>query len=41
MGEDQEKSKRNEQALRRDTIVEKWWHGKVKKEVKKSKLLQK
>jgi hypothetical protein len=32
MGEDQEMNARNERALRRATIVEKWWHGKVKKE---------
>jgi hypothetical protein len=27
--------------LRRATIVEKWWHGKVKKETKQSEVLQK
>jgi hypothetical protein len=34
MGDRQEKNTRNERALRRATIVEKWWHGKVKKEAK-------
>jgi hypothetical protein len=32
---------RNERALRRATIVEKWWHGKVKKAAKQSEVLQK
>jgi hypothetical protein len=41
MGEDQEKNERNEQALKRSTIVEKWWHKKIKKETKKSEVLQK
>jgi hypothetical protein len=39
MGE--EKTTRSECALRRATIVEKWWWGKVKREVKQSEVLQK
>jgi hypothetical protein len=34
MGEDQEMNARNERALRRATIFEKWWCGKVNKEEK-------
>jgi hypothetical protein len=41
MGEDKELNARNEGALRRATIVEKWWRGKVKKEKKQSEVLQK
>jgi hypothetical protein len=41
MGEDQEMNARNERALRRVTIVEKWWHGKVKKATEQSEVLRK
>jgi hypothetical protein len=40
MGEDQETNTRNKRKLRRSTIVENRWCRKVKKEVKKSKVLQ-
>jgi hypothetical protein len=32
---------RNERTLKRAAIVEKWWCGKIEKEVKKSKVLRK
>jgi hypothetical protein len=41
MGEDQENNEINERALRRATIVEKWWCGKVKKATKKPDVLWK
>jgi hypothetical protein len=41
MGEQQEMDSRDERALKRATIVEKWWHGKIKKAVKQSEKLWK
>jgi hypothetical protein len=34
MGGDQEMNARNEQSLRRVSIVERWWHENLKKEEK-------
>jgi hypothetical protein len=33
-GKQQEMDSRDERALKRATIVEKWWHGKIKKATK-------
>jgi hypothetical protein len=41
MGEYQEINARNEKSLRRASIVEKWWCGKVNKAVKQSEVLRK
>jgi hypothetical protein len=41
MGEQQEMESRDEQALKRDAIVEKWWRGKIKKQVKQSEKFRK
>jgi hypothetical protein len=35
MGEDQKNNSRNERALRRAAIVERWWCGNLNKEAKK------
>jgi hypothetical protein len=41
MGERKEMDARNERSLKRATIVEKWWRGKIKKVVKQSEVLRK
>jgi hypothetical protein len=41
MGEKQEMDARNERALKRVAIVEKWWRGKIKKAVKQFEVLRK
>jgi hypothetical protein len=41
MEEHQEMDARNERALKRATIVEKWWRGKIKRAVKQSEVLRK
>ena len=40
-GKQQEMDSRDEQALKRATIVEKWWHGKIKKVARQSEKLRK
>jgi hypothetical protein len=41
MGEKKEMESRDERALKIASIIEKWWHGKIKKVVKQSEKLQK
>jgi hypothetical protein len=41
MEEQQEMDARNERALKIDSIVDKWWHGKIKKVVKQYEALRK
>jgi hypothetical protein len=38
-GKQQEMDSRDERALKRATIVEKWWHEKINKESRQSKKL--
>jgi hypothetical protein len=40
-GKQQEMGSRDKQALKRATIVEKWWHRKIKKETRQSEKLRK
>jgi hypothetical protein len=40
-GKQLEMDSREERSLKRATIVEKWWHGKIKKEEKQSEKLWK
>jgi hypothetical protein len=40
-GEQQEIESRDERALKRASIVEKWWHDKIKKATRQSKNLRK
>jgi hypothetical protein len=40
-GKQQEMDSRDERALKRATIVEKWWHGKIKKSTRQSEKLRK
>jgi hypothetical protein len=39
-GKQQEMDSRDEQALKRATIVEKWWRGKIKKAARQSEKLR-
>jgi hypothetical protein len=40
-GKQKEMDSRDERALKRATIVEKWWHDKIKKVARQSKKLRK